>query len=246
MCFFYSALAYASLSMVYKVVIVFHQEKDEGCCAILTVGVDESWRPLRTQYLSLESKKLLTYNNNKELLTTEGFVHWVSRIKFNCILTLNVETEVITEYSVTPISSCDNMLVHYYFSAVKYLTLLIGFRGLSWEVWEMKPDTGEWMKSPGIEGNDLKDRKDEIIRWIGKRDRKFKSFGSSSINLLPVGWLKYKEVLLFNAHSLTMRLAHEFCFAWNVRSKEMQFIELDINSNFYLVHRNSLVWLDGC
>ncbi|KAL3626466.1 hypothetical protein CASFOL_030015 [Castilleja foliolosa] len=250
MCYVYSALAYASVSMEYKVVILFLNlnKEDEGCCAILTVGVDESWRPLRTQHLSLESKKkLLTYNNNKNrLLTTEGFVHWVSRVKFNCILTLNVETEVITEYSVTPISSRDNMRIYYYLSGVKYLSLLIEFRGWSWEVWEMKPETGEWTKLPGIEGNDLTDRKGEIIRWIGEGDRKFKSSGSSNINLQSVGWLKYKEVMLFDVYSPDMRLAHQFCFAWNVRTKEIQFIELDSNMYHFLVHRNSLVWLDGC
>ncbi|KAL3626467.1 hypothetical protein CASFOL_030016 [Castilleja foliolosa] len=235
MCFIHSALAYASVSMEYKVVIVFRQE-NECSCAILTVGVDESWRPIRTQHLSLQSKKLLIYNP----LTTEGFVHWASG--GNYVLTLNVETEIITEYSVPSLSSGS----YHYYSAVKYLTLLIEFRGWYWEVWEMKPETGEWTKLPGIEIHDLKDRKGQILGWIGNRDTKFKSSGSSSIIVRSVGWLKYKEVLLFKVYSPDMSLAHRFCYAWNVRTEEIQFIELDSNVHPFLVHRHSLVWLDGC
>ncbi|KAL3626462.1 hypothetical protein CASFOL_030011 [Castilleja foliolosa] len=238
MYFTYSAFAYASVSMEYKVVIVFRQEK-EWCCAILTVGVDESWRPVRTQHLSLESKKLLVH----EPFTTEGFVHWAYR--GNYVLTLNVETEIITEYSVPSLSSGDDIIGHHYHSAAKYLTLLIEFRGWLWEVWEMKPETGEWTKLPGIEIHDLKDRKGQILGWIGNFDTKFKCSGSGII-VLSVGWLKYKEVLLFKVYSPDMRLAHRFCFAWNVRTKEIQFIELDSNEYPFLVHRHSLVWLDGC
>ncbi|KAL3626458.1 hypothetical protein CASFOL_030007 [Castilleja foliolosa] len=178
-CFIYSALVYASLSMDYKVIIVFRREK-EWRCAILTVSVDESWRLVRTQHLSLESKKLLIYNP----LTTEGFVHWA------------------------------NM-------------------GWSWEIWEMKPETGEWTKLSGIKGNDLKDRRGEIISWLGKCD--------SSVVLLPVGWLEYREVLVFDVMSLSLSLDHRFCIAWNVRSKEIQFIKLDSNSDVFLVHTNSLM-----
>ncbi|KAL3626456.1 hypothetical protein CASFOL_030005 [Castilleja foliolosa] len=234
MCFIYSALAYASVSMEYKVVIVFRHEK-EWCCAILTVGVDESWRRVRTQHLSLESKKLLINNP----LTTGGFVHWANR--GNGVLTLNVETETFTEYPV-PVPSLfsgNDIVSYHYNSAVKYLSLLICCGGYSWEVWEMKPETGEWTKLPGIEEIDLNDRMGEIIRWIGKRDREFTGFGRSSIALRAVGWLEYKEVLVYQVYK-------RFYIAWNVRSKEIQLIELDSDRDVFLVHRNSLVWLDGC
>ncbi|KAL3626464.1 hypothetical protein CASFOL_030013 [Castilleja foliolosa] len=126
------------------------------------------------------------------------------------------------------------------------ILLYLPFRGWLWEVWEMKPETGEWTKLSGIEIHDLKDRKGQILGWIGNRDTKFKSSGSSSIIVRSVGWLKYKEVLLFKVYSPDMRLAHRFCYAWNVRTKEIQFIELDSDVYPFLVHRHSLVWLDGC
>ncbi|KAL3626465.1 hypothetical protein CASFOL_030014 [Castilleja foliolosa] len=240
MCFIYSALAYASVSMVYKVVIAFHQDR-EWCCLILTVGVDESWRLVRTQHLSLESKKRLFLRTP---LTTEGFVHWASGGDF--VLTLNVETEIITEYSVPSLSFGYDIISYHYYSAVKYLSLLIRCRGWYWEIWEMKPETGEWTKFPGIKGKDLKDRRGEIVNWLFEHDKEFNLSSSRMSTLVPVGWLKYKEVLVFHVVRPGMNLAPRFCMAWNVRSKETQFIELDSGENVFLVHMNSLVWLDGC
>ncbi|KAL3626468.1 hypothetical protein CASFOL_030017 [Castilleja foliolosa] len=244
MCFIFSALAYASLSMVYKVVIVFSKEK-ECSCAILTVGVDESWRPVRTQHLSLESKKRLF---SRTPLTTQGFVHWASGGDF--VLTLNVETEIITEYVVPSfvpsLSSRDTILSYHYYSAVKYLSLLIRRGGWCWEIWEMKPETGEWTKLSGIKGKDLKDRRGEIVNWSFEHDKEFNLSSSRMAALVPVGWLKYKEVLVFHVVRPGMNLAPRFCMAWNVQSKETQFIELDSGENVFLAHMNSLVWLDGC
>ncbi|KAL3624437.1 hypothetical protein CASFOL_031105 [Castilleja foliolosa] len=235
MCFLSSAIAYASLSMEYKVIQAFIHDK-QWSCAILTVGVDESWRSVDTQHLSLEAKKLLGFNP----LTTEGFVHWVAR--GNNVLTLNVETEVITEYLVPSSCSGDRLGGDYcYLSTVKYLSLLIYCRGWSWEVWEMKPETGEWTNLPGIE---LNDRKCEILEWFSRRDSQ--SVGYSDGWLEPVGWLKYGEVLVCCFALPDEDDKHQVCIVWNIRSKEIEYIELDSDWNLFFVHKNSLLWLDGC
>ncbi|KAL3624452.1 hypothetical protein CASFOL_031120 [Castilleja foliolosa] len=172
--------------------------------------------------------------------TPEGFVHWVS--KGNHVVTLNVETEIITEYLVPSSCSGDRFGGRYYYlPTVKCLSLLIYCRRWwSWEVWEMKPETGEWTNLPGIE---LNDRKCEILEWYSKRD--LKSVGYSDGWLEPFGWLKYGEVLICCFTLPHEVKKHQVCIAYNVRSKEIEYIELDCNRKRLLVHRNSLLWLDG-
>ncbi|KAL3619642.1 hypothetical protein CASFOL_034554 [Castilleja foliolosa] len=87
--FCFPTIAYASLSMKYKVVRVYYSAGQRGC-TILTVGVDKFWRPVCGKHLSLEANKNFTFRP----LTTEGFVHWAKR--GNYVLTLNLETEIIT------------------------------------------------------------------------------------------------------------------------------------------------------
>ncbi|KAL3624448.1 hypothetical protein CASFOL_031116 [Castilleja foliolosa] len=235
MCYLSSAIAYASLSMEYKVIRAFNRDK-QWSCAILTVGVDESWRCVNTQHLSLEAKNLLMFNP----WTTEGFVHWVAR--GNYVLTLNVETEVITEYLVPSSCSGDRFGSGYcYLSTVKYLSLLIYCRGWSWEVWEMKPETGEWTNLLGIE---LNDRKCEILEWFSRRDSK--SVGYSDGRLEPVAWLKYGEVLVCCFALPDEVYKHRVCIAWNIQSNEIEYIDLDSHWNLFFNHKNSLLWLDGC
>ncbi|KAL3615463.1 hypothetical protein CASFOL_041124 [Castilleja foliolosa] len=227
--FYNSAIAYASLSMEYKVVRVYLNRECQSGCAILTVGVDESWRPVCTQHLSLEASVDLTSCP----LTTEGFVHWAQR--GNYVLTLNVETEIIAEYCVP---SSGNSF--YYFSTVKYLSMLIGRGGWSWEVWEMTPETGEWTQLPGI---DLKDRMYEIFERLSERGRIYKFAAFVSSRIFPVGWLEYKEVLLYR---LWCPQQLRICIVWNIRLKEFEFVDLDSYPEGFFVHRNSLSSLDGC
>ncbi|KAL3615464.1 hypothetical protein CASFOL_041125 [Castilleja foliolosa] len=231
--FYNSAIAYASLSMEYKVVRVYikvlNREYLWGC-TILTVGVDESWRPVCTQHLSPEAKENLKYTP----LTTEGFVHWA--YKGNCVLTLNVETEIITEYHVP--SSSDDIL--FYFSTVKYLSMLIERGGWSWEVWEMKPETGEWTQLPGI---DLKDRMYEIFEGLSERSRIYKSAAFIGSPIIPVGWLEYKEVLGYHVQCSEQRRIR---IVWNIQLKELEFVDLGPSSDIFFFHRNSLSWLNKC
>ncbi|KAK6120563.1 hypothetical protein DH2020_045694 [Rehmannia glutinosa] len=156
-----AVIAYAATSMKYKVVRTFYltngntDQLEQGYveiayAAILTVGVDKSWRCVNIEHLSLAAKELLVNN----LFTTEGFVHWaqngnviVSKGEPQYVLTLNVETEIITEISV-PLCH-DGKLSYYlyhYFSMGSYISLLISCNYFSFEVWEMKPETGEWTK----------------------------------------------------------------------------------------------------
>ncbi|KAL3615383.1 hypothetical protein CASFOL_041044 [Castilleja foliolosa] len=236
--FCFSAIAYASLSMEYKVVKLYlNREDNQLGCIILTVGVDESWRPICTQHLSLEAKENLTSSP----LTTEGFLHWAKG--GNYVLTLNVETEIITEYPVPPSGARV-----YYLSTLKYLSMLIGCAGWSWEVWEMKPETGEWTQLPGI---DLEDRMCDIFEIFGglrerDKDKPYGSFAYIRMSLFPIGWLKYKEVLLYCLYCPHTGQQLSTCMAWNIRLREIEFIELDSNMNGFFVHRNSLLWLDGC
>ncbi|KAL3624451.1 hypothetical protein CASFOL_031119 [Castilleja foliolosa] len=233
--FLFSAIAYASLSMKYKV-IRSYQDNSIRFCSILTIGVEESWRPVNTQHLSLETKSVLLCRP----LTTEGFVHWVDKV--NYVLTLNVETEIITAYLVpSPCSGERHGYNYYYLPTVKYLSLLI-WREWSWEVWEMKPETGEWTNLPGIE---LSDRKCEILEWFSKRDSK--SDGYSDGRLEPVGWLEYGEVLVCCITFIYEHDNHRVCIVWNIRSKEIEYLELPFSTWVaFFHHRNSLLWLDGC
>ncbi|GFP97306.1 hypothetical protein PHJA_001874700 [Phtheirospermum japonicum] len=198
-------------------------------CNVLTVGVDSSWRHVNTQHLSLEANKCLISCP----LSTVGFVHWTRRGIY--VLTLNIETEIITQYRVP--TCCGEGFEYYYFSAVRYLSLLIKRGGFSWEVWEMKPESGEWTKVTSI---DLEAQKCTIEHLICERDASFKLIGFACCRLEPVGWLKYRQVLVFYVRKPRL------CIAYNVHSKEIELIELDSKSNAFLAHRNGLVWLDGC
>ncbi|KAK6121638.1 hypothetical protein DH2020_044615 [Rehmannia glutinosa] len=206
-----SAIAYAATSMEYKVVNTCYfmngnTDEFEHDCAILTVGVDKSWRRVNIQHLSLTAKELL------------------KRTPF--------ATEVHSE----------RLGYYHYLSMGSYLSLLIDCSEFSWEVWEMKPETGEWTKMPKI---DLEAQKCTFEQLCCKYD----SSSSLTCSLLPVGWLKSKEVLVFNVfkeHTLPIFISPWFCIAYNVRTREIYSIELDSICNTFLVHRNSLVWLDGC
>ncbi|KAL3615323.1 hypothetical protein CASFOL_040984 [Castilleja foliolosa] len=234
--FCFSAIAYASLPMEYKVVRVYYTAQ-RRTCIILTVGVDKSWRLICTQHLSLKATKNLRFSP----LTTEGFVHWAKAKSGKYVLTLNVETEIIKEYPV-PSSASSSVGGVYYFSTVKYLSMLIRRGGWAWEVWEMKPETGEWTQLPEI---DLEDRMCDIFWRIRERYTPFRSFIYIRICLFPVGWLEYKEVLLYRVRCPHTGQRLNTWIAWNILLKEIEFIKLDFDLDGFFVHRNSLLWLDG-
>ncbi|GFP94977.1 putative F-box protein at1g71320 [Phtheirospermum japonicum] len=195
---------------------------------ILTIGVDKDWtRRVSTRHLSLTAKNLFL---SQHPLTTEGFMHWTkndSRSEY--VLTLNVETEIITQFPV-PRHGETELMYYYYLPMGSYLSLLIARSKLSWEVWEMKPETGEWTKMPNI-------------------DLEAQFAGSLNSALIPVGWLKCREVLVFGVGMGTSRISWSSiptwdCIACNVRTGEFVKFPLYGSLNRFLVHRNSLVWMD--
>ncbi|KAL3629258.1 hypothetical protein CASFOL_026480 [Castilleja foliolosa] len=121
--------------MEYKaVVLVCPGEGKKRICCILTIGVDNSWRTVDSECELLQTTEFV-----HDPLITEGFVHWYIR-DTNEVLTLNVETEIITETSV-PIprvvyGNRHNILL----STGRYLSLLRPCGEYCWEVWEMKPE----------------------------------------------------------------------------------------------------------
>ncbi|KAK6158373.1 hypothetical protein DH2020_005687 [Rehmannia glutinosa] len=219
----YYGLAYVPSCMEYKVVHPYDcQDGDASIrCAILTVGVDDYWRHVQIEHLFVSARKLLIGTP----LITEGFMHWCG-YRRNFLVTLNLETETIRQILVP--QSCGERLT-YYLSTGSYLSLITVCRRFLWEVWELKPDTGEWTKLPNI---DLEAQKCTLEHLSCKRD----------FSLQPVGWIKYKEVLLFRVF-----YPSRICIAYKVCTQEMESFEL--NSDYvhsYVVHTNSLVSLGGC
>ncbi|GFP93329.1 hypothetical protein PHJA_001477300 [Phtheirospermum japonicum] len=132
-------------------------------------------------------------------------------------------------------------------SAVSYLSLLIARSNFKWDVWEMKPETREWTKLPGI---DLEAQKCAFIQLCYKHDSSLKlDDGSLDCKLAPVGWLKYREVVVFivlkrvSFHALYNQ--SRLRVAYNFQTQDICLFELETNYHPYLVHRNSLLWLDG-
>ncbi|KAL3634237.1 hypothetical protein CASFOL_021291 [Castilleja foliolosa] len=220
-------IGYASVSMEYKVVVttLIHN----GPWAIITPGVDRSWRVLKTDHFGL-----LPLMVHGPPLTTEGFMHWtfdgpISNKKVgNQVLSLDVETEIVTQ-SCVPLDY-DRDYDHWkYLSTGRYLTLLITYGDCSWEVWEL--DSGEWRKLDGV--------------VVDLGTQMFEQFG---FELVPVGWLKYLEVLVFRFFHLSdLYGVRVYNYLYNLLTKETTLLELPMESACCkpLVHKNSLVWLAG-
>ncbi|KAL7122775.1 hypothetical protein ACP275_01G064700 [Erythranthe tilingii] len=238
-------IAYAPASMEYKLVSTYYswtEIRNSTIFRIFTVGVDELWRFVCIGHLSASAANQLVQSTR---FVTEGFIHWADG-KSKQILTLNVETEVITE---TPVPQ--TIFKNYYLSTgTSSLSLLVSRVDScsSFEVWEMKSETGEWTK--------LYDFDTEALRWGFKRlwrkrnHRPFKRVLTCCpkrricprLELVPVGWLKYKEVLVLRGSSDTMDY-----IAYNIRTREIiDFFRLDddiCDHCMFQLHTNSLVRL---
>ncbi|KAL8031935.1 hypothetical protein ABFS82_13G060700 [Erythranthe guttata] len=223
----YYAIAYAAASMHYKVVLVHpcrYKTSTIWSCAILTVGVDESWRLVNIDYLSVKSTIAFTCAP----LTTEGFIHWVNS-KCTHVVTFNVETETIKE---TPVPDGYGDGVKHYLSTGSSLTLFIPCGEYSWEVLKMKPETGEWTKLFEIDLESQKGKFEHLVSECRPRP------GNSSFILELVGWLNYEEVLVLRGSSVRVYILY------NVGVQEIDFFELDYSFCYssFNVHRNSLVY----
>ncbi|KAL6539109.1 hypothetical protein OROGR_011758 [Orobanche gracilis] len=208
------SIAYTVASMEYKVVLPLKNEGKSGdwFLAILTVGVDESWRDVPVKHMSLSYVSLLS----KSGIITEGYIHWVMP-EFWWVLTLDVETETFTT-STAPLprkhsrGSC-------YMSTGKFLSLLVPRRDLSWEVWGMGSRDGEWSKVlPDI---DLGAHESRLRERFGIGEDKA---------LRPVGWVKYPEVW-----PCALGANVGVGFAFSTISRRMKLTGLNCPNPFYIL-----------
>ncbi|KAH6787425.1 hypothetical protein C2S52_006977 [Perilla frutescens var. hirtella] len=215
-------IAYSESSMEYKVVqsrIPDHLDPRLMYLAVLTVGVDNSWRAVQVEHLPRRVRELFNYTP----LITEGFMHWTSGTER--VLAMNVETEIITETNAPHPEAYESTSIHkYYLSTGKCLTMLVRHGDLMWEVWEMKPKTGEWRKSTQFQF-DCEDYGDDEFLW-------------------PVGWVKFPEVLAFRV------LGGRPLIFYNLRTNEIIEYSMpttklsDYRRPYSIVpHMNTLVWL---
>ncbi|KAL3629224.1 hypothetical protein CASFOL_026446 [Castilleja foliolosa] len=219
----YFGIAYAAASMQYKAVIIAQAEGGKRACCILTIGVDNSWRTVGTECESLQNRVRLSTP-----LITEGFVHWYGR-DTNEVWTMNVETEIITKTSSPIPRVVYGNRQNIFLSTGIYLSLLRPCGEYCWEVWEMKPKI------------DYRWRKVCDISLEAHKCTTFQRFGFNEYNyLIPVGWLKYLEVLVFRTRDQIL--------VFNLVTQEFVTVEL-LAPQIYcktVVHKNSLVWLGGC
>ncbi|KAL8055516.1 hypothetical protein ABFX02_04G061000 [Erythranthe guttata] len=220
-----SSIAYSPASKEFKVVIV-HGSSSGLACAIVTVGVHNSWREVCTQHLSTEAKNHL---KRSKPIITDGYIHWAKDDSNPnpCVLTLNVETETIAQYHhVLRGKSGGNR----YLSTGKSLSLFIRRDYISMEVWEMESGTGEWTNTCNV---NFEARKREI--------KQFADVDAGMTFLLrPAGWLKYREVVVFRVWCT------KNCFAYNIVTHEIDFFEMDTNSSSHKFepYTKSLVWMN--
>ncbi|KAL6563429.1 hypothetical protein OROGR_002388 [Orobanche gracilis] len=87
-CGHYSGIAFAAPSNKYKVIVPCSRSCGELRLAILTFGVDDSWRNVGIEHLPSRCCNNALYGTP---LITEGFMHWTN--DKDSVLTLDVETE---------------------------------------------------------------------------------------------------------------------------------------------------------
>ncbi|CAA0829153.1 Unknown protein [Striga hermonthica] len=221
------AMAYSPASMEYKAVIYYPPTRTRprpAVLQILTAGVDKKWRNVDLGLISSEEAHKAFHSVP---LVTEGFIHW-NRLYFLHVLTLNVETETITQ-TPAPLPTIGSQ-INIYLSTGKYLTLLSHNGQFSWQVWELsRPETGEWRKKAHFCLEVHKER----FNLSGVVHKDF---------VLPVGWVKYSELL-------AMRIGGKsnVFFVYNLVTQEIDEIGLpDYISRYNIaVHKSSLEWLDA-
>lgn len=210
-------IAYSAASMKYKVIQLYRNDSyfappiSFGIC---TIGVDKSWREVEISNLSREYRDLIKIPFP---LTTEGFMHWSHRSR---VLTLNVETETFKMSKVPAIPPSR----YHYLSTGRYLNVFISRENFPREVWEMKPESGEWGKrfdsAPAL--------------------KRFEKLAISSSTLKPLGWIKYPEILAF---CFSSGKRGDICVFYNLDTHERSTVELPHSCTYYrvLAHRNNLV-----
>ncbi|KAL7121411.1 hypothetical protein ACP275_02G180400 [Erythranthe tilingii] len=224
-------ISYSPASMEYKVVYIYCDKKDVFQCAVLTVGGvdDKSWRRICTRHLSPTSK---THLLNDPIITL-GFIHWAQCDTHTHVLTLNVDTETMTKYTLpqSPQGGYERR-PKFYFSAGKSLSLFVVVSDLYLEGWDMKSESGEWTKLYNI---DFTPRMCEFERFRSDE------YSHVPFALLPLGWIKFREVLAFH-----FSYPSTVCTAYNLVTREFHFFELGSDACHHEVvpHTiNNLEWL---
>ncbi|KZV39725.1 F-box/kelch-repeat protein-like [Dorcoceras hygrometricum] len=216
-------LAFSEASMEYKVVHAFgcqslDQSMRETHIAVLTVGIDYAWRYIDIQHLSLTSKAVLIMSSP---MVTGAFMHWIGTTS---VLTLNVETETIREYSLPRLHKESGIFL----PMGSNLSIIYEFDAFLRDVWEMNPSTGKWIK---------------LLRFdLRPLSHKSLDLFPPQYFVNPVGWLAVREVLLFN-----MSGSRTCCVAYNLKTKEIRSFQFDTETESYdfQPHLNSLVLFDG-
>ncbi|GER43897.1 F-box family protein [Striga asiatica] len=177
---------------------------------VLTIGEgeddDESWRVVQAEPRVFKCKPVLI---------TDGFMHWV--LHEDRLLTMNLETEEFTEspepgYSIGPSGEVKNT----YLSTGKYLSLLRECGKLYWEVWEMDPRTFAWRMTGDFS--------------LEEHRSQFEST-SKDVAIIPVGWVKYLEVLVLCAN-----LRKNKILIYNLVKEEMEKMKLTCRVGYYSIH----------
>ncbi|CAA0809556.1 Unknown protein [Striga hermonthica] len=162
-------------SKAYKVVLAYRTDRESDVCqAILTLGVDKSWR-------HLETDQYLTESTLSRLMVTEGFIHLIFG---DTVLTLNVETEVMMETRAPIFSKNPSKFTSWwYLSTGKSLTLVVEVEHQVFQVWEMV-------------------RGDYNCYWREwERQIELRSEIQYLRSIEPVGWLQQMEVLVLKVSS---------------------------------------------
>ncbi|CAA0809525.1 Unknown protein [Striga hermonthica] len=186
------SVGYAEASKAYKVALLYSDWRSSARWrkgarwAMLTVGVDKSWRYLVTDHM--------TEYTIGSVLVTEGFIHSISYSIYGyTVLTLNVETEVVMEMRAPfPVDSLS--LMYWYLSTGKSLTVVHQVENGVFRVWEMV--LGEYYSYYWRE-------------W--ERQIVLGSEFHDLFHIQPVGWLQQMEVLVFKGSS-----RNEPCFFFYV------------------------------
>ncbi|CAA0809527.1 Unknown protein [Striga hermonthica] len=227
-------VGYAQASKAYKVALAYSPGGKDAWRAILTVGVDSSWRHLATDHL--------TKYTMGRLMVTEGFVHLVFG---DTVQTLNVETEVMTE-TRPPVSEGYYInYTHWYLPGGKVLTLVNEVEDGVFRVWEM------------VSGDCCYWREWEHQIVLGKQLQEIREVCGDEYRFIicPVGWLQQMEVLVFKGWPINER--SDVVFYVVIATGKIGWIT-PISSNkeglvdefykFYdpvVPHRNTLVELEG-
>ncbi|XP_057785348.1 F-box only protein 8-like [Salvia miltiorrhiza] len=221
----YYGLACSAASLAYKVIApspVYPaplRQIDHGL-VVLTVGVDESWRNVEVHHLPDHVRRCLLPQTP---MNSEGFLHWA---RGRYCATMDVETEIIT-LSEAPYEYHESK--YRYLSTGRCVSLLVVCGDLSWEVWEMKAETGEWRKAlPNVD--------------LGAEKCRIQPFGRV---LEPLGWVKYPHVLAFY---FTAFYGEEWrhCIFYNLDTHQLHSIELPKSYSMHyraFPHKNNLIWL---